>query len=78
MRLKKPPQRLHCGGMWPCLDLHLGHVHGHHAIGNDVVEVVGRGGIEGALALLHDQLVVAQDLEDESDMLQMLDSCVVV
>jgi hypothetical protein len=51
---KKASQRLHCGGAWPRLDgLHLGRVHGHHAVGDDVAEVVDGGGAEGSLALLH-------------------------
>jgi hypothetical protein len=73
------PQHLHCGGTWSYLDdLHLGWVHGHHTVGDDVAEVVDGGGTEGSLDLLHDQLVVAQDLEDEPNMLQMLGPCVAI
>jgi hypothetical protein len=65
--------------MRSCLDdLHLGRVHGHHAVGGDVAKVVDGGGTKGALALLHDQLVMAQDLKDHPNMLQMLGPCAVV
>jgi predicted DNA-binding protein (UPF0278 family) len=43
-----------------------------------VAKVVDGGGTKGALALLHDQLVMAQDLKDEPNMLQMLGPCAVV